>query len=148
VTAEEAMQAEAAALGAAAFTSASYKPGIIRHIVLFRYRPETTSRQREEARRRFCALAAECVRDGAPYIRTLEGGRQASGEGLAHGFEDAFIATFGSEGDRNYYVGAPIVADPRFHDQAHHRFKGFVGPLLADDGVLVFDFAVTDECKP
>jgi hypothetical protein len=45
-----------------------------------------------------------------------------------------------SQGDRNFYVGEPIVADPAHFDHEHAAFKAFVGPLLA--GAQVFDFAI------
>ena len=54
----------------------------------------------------------------------------------------AFVVRFASEGDRNFYVGAPIVTDPAYCDRQHHAFKGIVGPRLDRQGagVLVFDF--------
>lgn len=50
---------------------------------------------------------------------------------------------FGSEGDRNDDVGAPLISDPACLDPAHEAFKSFVRPLLAQgpQGVLVFDLA-------
>ncbi len=52
------------------------------------------------------------------------------------------MLTFSSEGDRNLYLGGPLIADPARIDHQHAAFKEFVGPLLAADphGVLVFDF--------
>ena len=55
--------------------------------------------------------------------------------------EQGFVVTFASAGDRNYYVGEPVISDSRFIDPVHADFKAFVGPLLAPGGVLVFDVA-------
>jgi hypothetical protein len=129
------------AVGVEAFTARGYRPRTVRHIVLFRYRAEVTPGQRTEVARRFEALAAS-ARDGAPYIESIVSGEQGSGEGAGHGFEHAFVVTFASEGDRNYYVGEPVHDDQDHLDPVHAEFKAFVGPLLAPgaDGVLVFDF--------
>ncbi|TPF73880.1 Dabb family protein [Brucella gallinifaecis] len=130
-------------VGLRAFTASEYKPGTIQHIVLFKYKKSVTSAQIQEVRRRFLALKTEAKRNGMPYIQQIEAGAQNSGEGADKGFQEGFIVTFLSEGDRNYYVGSPVVTDPKFYDQEHQKFKTFVGPLLANkDGVLVFDFTV------
>lgn len=132
---------------AATFTGPEYKPAVVRHLVLFRYKEDVSWEQRREVRRRFEALAELSKREGAPYIFSIETGRQASREGLDHGFEEAFIVSFRSEGDRNYYVGTPVVTDPQYFDPEHQKFKDFVEPLLAKDGVLVFDFVVADKLR-
>lgn len=143
VSVAEALKSELARIGPEKFTSSDFKPRTVHHIVIFRYKDGTTETQRAEIRQRFLTLAKVAKRDGKPYIISIETGRQASGEGLHRGFEEAFIVTFRSEGDRNYYVGAPIVTNPKFFDAAHQRFKEFVGPFVTqDDGVLVFDFVV------
>jgi hypothetical protein len=135
------LAAELREVGVEAFTSRGYRRRTVRHIVLFRYRSEVTPAQRAEVARRFEALAA-APRDGAPYIESIVSGEQGSGEGAGHGFERAFVVTFSSEGDRNYYVGEPVHDDPDHLDAAHAEFKAFVGRLLQPgaDGVLVFDF--------
>ncbi|WEX08808.1 Dabb family protein [Chelativorans sp. AA-79] len=140
MSAQQALKSELAAVGTETFTNPDFKPGTVRHIVLFRYKDGTTEAQRSEIQRRFMVLAKEAVRDGKPYIASIETGPQSSGEGVDGGFEGAFLVTFRSEGDRNYYVGTPVVSDPEFFDPEHQKFKDFVGPYLAEDGVLVFDF--------
>ena len=146
MSAAETLKAELSKAGAAEITGRDYKSGTIRHIVLFRYKDDITESERAEIRRRFTALATDSLRDGKPYIVSIESGFQNSGEGADGGFEEAFLVTFRSEGDRNYYVGTPIVSDPAFFDPEHQKFKEFVGPYLAEkDGVLVFDFAVAGE---
>lgn len=128
-------------VGTKAFTASNYKPGIIKHIVLFKYKKSVTSAQIAEVRHRFLALKSEATKSGKPYIIRIEAGAQNSGEGADKGFQEGFIVTFRSEGDRNYYVGTPVVIDSKFYDPAHQKFKDFVGPLLAEqDGALVFDF--------
>lgn len=126
------------------FTSASYQPGLLLHVVLFKYRPEVTVEQKQEVQRRFLALG-ESRRGGAtsPYILSITSGYQNSMEGAGLGFEQGFTVAFGSAGDRNYYVGKPIVNDPAYFDARHDAFKAYVGPLLATQGgVLVFDYPV------
>lgn len=130
------------AIGEVAFTAAGYRPGEVVHIVLLRFAAAATPADRREARRRFLALGDACRRDGRPYILGVAAGEPNGGERAERGFEQAFVLRFASEGDRNYYVGSPIVSDPARLDPAHVAFKTFVGPLLAEpDGVLVFDFA-------
>jgi len=141
----ELLKTELSEVGLETFTSPDFRPGIVRHIVLFRYRDGTTEKQREEIRRRFTALAMQAKRDGKPYIISIETGKQSSGEGVDGGFEEAFVVTFRSEGDRNYYVGTPVVENAAFYDPEHQKFKEFVGPFLAENGVLVFDFTVANE---
>lgn len=124
------------------FTDSAYKPGLVRHVVLFRYAPTVTPEQKAEVKKRFLALRSLSVRNGRPYVVSIETGAANSGEGADQGLEQGFIVTFRSQGDRNYYVGKPIVTDPAFIDSAHEAFKEFVGPLLDQNGALVFDFSV------
>lgn len=128
----------------AARTDPGYRPGTVKHIVLFRYKAETTEAERQEIALRFRRLAEEGRRNGRRYIVSIEAGVQNSPEGLAHGLEHGFIVTFNSEGDRNYYVGHPFIQDSSRYDPAHHRFKDYVGPYLHDGplAVVVFDFSV------
>lgn len=136
------LQQESRSVGLERFTARDYGPGPVTHIVLFAYRATTTPEQKAEVARRFHALA-DSPRDGAPYIVSITSGAQISGETAPGGFEYGFVVTFASLGDRNYYVGEPVVTDPAFFDPVHHEFKSFVAPLLREgaEGVLVFDFA-------
>lgn len=124
------------------FTAHNYHPGIVKHIVLFRYKGSVTLEQKKEVIQRFLKLR-DSKRPGEklPYVVSIVTGSQNSGEKVSMGFEQGFIVTFSSEGDRNYYVGTPVVKDPAYYDANHAKFKKFVGPLLAKNhGVLVFDF--------
>lgn len=131
------------AIKPAIFTDPSYKPGIIRHIVLLRYKPEVSVAQRRAILERFVNMKSMAVRDGHPYILSIHAGAQKSTEDLGQGFDQVFIVKFQSEGDRNYYIGTPAVTDPAFYDPNHEKLKNLVNPLLADNGVLVFDFTST-----
>lgn len=131
-------------VGVAQFTSQNYKPGIVRHVVLFRYAESVSEREKEEIKQHFLKLKNTCIHEGKPYIVSIESGEQISGEGVDNQMEQGFIVTFKSEGDRNFYVGSPVVRDPKYFDRSHQAFKEFVGPFLhtpiASTGVTVFDF--------
>ncbi|AGE16442.1 Dabb family protein [Serratia marcescens] len=131
-------------VGSGVFTAGDYKPGLLKHVVLFKYKKTVTQAQRDAVTSRFLSLKRS-MRPGAdaPYILSIVEGVQNSGEGVDGGFEQGFIVTFKSEGDRNYYVGKPLVDTEGDYDEAHDAFKQFVAPLLSDDnGVLVFDFSL------
>lgn len=130
----------------ATLTAPGYRPGLLKHIVLFRYAPSTTPAQRQEIENRFHALAAS-RRDGERYIVSIESGPQNSHEDHHRGLEHGFIVTFRSEGDRNYYVGRPLIQNPQCYDTEHDAFKTFVGHRLDQNtpSVLVFDFPVARE---
>jgi len=125
-------------------TDTHYRPGRLEHIVLFKFKPDITSDAKRLIVERFLGLKDSALRQGKPYIVSIVSGSQNSLEGLGKGYEQGFIVTFNSEGDRNYYVGRPAVNDPKYFDPAHEAFKHFVRPYLSesDDGVLVFDFSV------
>lgn len=139
-------QSQSALIGdeAKAFTASSYRLGRTEHIVLFKYKEDVSEEQRQLIKKKFMALKSASKRNGVPYIASIITGSQNSLEGLSKGYEQGFIVTFRSEGDRNYYVGAPVVSDPQYYDRLHHEFKSFVEPFLNDggNGVLVFDFKV------
>jgi hypothetical protein len=143
-SAAKAIAAEVLAVGENAFVAPNYKPGLIKHIVLFRYNDSVTTEQKRHIRDRFKLLAQSCLRNGKPYIISIETGEQNSGEGVDQELEQGFIITFKSEGDRNYYVGKGIVQKNGNFDPAHDDFKNFVGTYLHipidPSGVLVFDF--------
>ncbi|KZX20992.1 Dabb family protein [Rathayibacter tanaceti] len=129
-----------AEVGSERFVARDHRPGILRHIVLIRFRPTALVTEAEEVTRRFVALAHECVRDGLPYIESIETGPQLSVEGAGEGFDRAFLLTFSSEGDLNYYLGRPAVDAPGLFDPAHDAFKEFVGPFVDTAGIVAFDF--------
>jgi hypothetical protein len=98
-------------------------PRVLRHTVLFRYKPAVSAAQKQEVIQRFAAL-----KDAIPLILRFEGGDNVEGEGLGDGFEHVFCATFADIAARDAYLPHP----------AHQEFVAFVGPLL--DKVIVGDF--------
>lgn len=130
-------------VGAEKFTSPDFHPGKLQHIVLFRFKKTATEADRREATRRFQELAKTSKRpDGKAVIVSIETGSQNSGEDAGMGMDQGYIVTFNSEGDRNYYVGRPLINDPALFDPAHENFKAFVGSFL--EKALVFDFKVAN----
>jgi hypothetical protein len=134
-------------------TDPSYNPGRVRHIVTFKFDPSVTQTKTKEIIERFVALKNLGLRSGTPYIESIEVGKANSFEGADQGMQVGFIVTFRSEGDRNYYVGQPLI-DKKFrnlYDPAHLEFKNLVGTLLATpvvpNGVFVFDFTVDGEAQ-
>lgn len=124
-------------------TSPNYEPGNIRHIVLFRYRDDIDGKDLQKIEQKFHELQTS-RRDGRPYILSIESGAQNSPEGLGQGFHQAYIVSFASQGDRNYYVGEPLISDPALYDPMHHAFKSFITNYISgqESSVLVFDFHV------
>lgn len=141
--ASQVLQQGISEVGEQGITDTNYKRGLIKHIVLFRYRASVTTQEKQQVIKRFLALG-NSRRNGRHYILSIETGAQMSGEGVDQNLEQGFIVTFKSEGDRNYYVGYPIITNPAYFDPAHQEFKDFVGPLLHTPinptGVIVFDF--------
>ncbi|NEM90531.1 Dabb family protein [Galbitalea soli] len=134
----QAARAEAARVGEQQFVARDYRPGLVTHAVFFRFADGVTPEQVAEVGRRFHALAATRREDGEPYILSIVSGEQQSSEDAGHGFEWAFAVAFASLGDRNFYVGRPVVETPGRYDPEHDAFKDWVAPFLAD--VMVFDF--------
>ena len=122
-------------------TSPDYEPGTIRHIVLFRYREDIDGTDLQKIEQKFHELQTS-KRDGRPYILSIESGAQNSPEGLGQGFHQAYIVSFASQGDRNYYVGEPLITDPALYDPMHHAFKAFIANYISDQesSVLALDF--------
>ena len=102
--------------------------GMLKHIVLFKFKPETTPEKVAEIIAAFEALPSQIKE-----IKGFEWGTNNSPEKLDKGLTHAFILTFASEKDRDTYLPHP----------AHKAFGGIVGPWLAD--VTVVDF--TDKMK-
>lgn len=134
-------------IGFAQFTSPEWRVGPVRHMVMFRYTKDSTTAQRAEVSGRFLHLVQDSRRaDGKPVVVSIETGFQSSGEGADAGLQQAFLVTFRSEGDRNYYVGRPVVTDTAFFDPAHEAFKEFAAPYL--EKVVVFDYTVAAVVSP
>lgn len=96
---------------------------VLRHIVLFSFKPETTPAALWEVESAFAALPAKI-----PQIRDFEWGLNNSPEGLNKGFTHCYTLTFATEADRAVYLPHPD----------HKAFGAVLGPHLAD--VLVVDY--------
>lgn len=132
----ETLLSELAEVGVERFTASDYRSGLVTHIVLLRFAQTVSQSTRLEVRDRFLALI-DSERDGRSYIASIAGGEQLSGE-PDNRFDAAFVLTFDSLGDRNFYVGEPIVADSRHFDVKHEAFKRFLSPHVT--AVEVVDF--------
>lgn len=141
------LHAQIAQVGLAAFTAADYKPGVVHHVVMIRFKSGVDQAKRASIIEQFMAMQKSAVRDGRHYIVSAETGPQISGEGASHGLEQAFIFTFASQGDRNYFIGTPVVNDPKYYEPVHAAFKKVLIPTLAKNGLVSFDFPVTAESK-
>lgn len=104
------------------------KSSSVQHIVLFKFKPETTAEKVKEIVAAFEALPSQIKQ-----IKGFKWGTNNSPENLNKGLTHAFILTFDNEKDRDAYLPHP----------AHKAFGGIVGPWLAD--VTVVDF--TDQGK-
>ncbi len=96
---------------------------VLRHVVLFKFKDDTSSRQVREIVNAFRALP-----DRVDAICDFEWGTDVSVENLQQGFTHCFLVTFRSEADRAKYLPHP----------AHKEFGSILGPHL--DKVLVVDY--------
>ena len=99
------------------------KKATLQHIVLFKFKPETTPEKVAEIIAAFEALPSKIKE-----IKGFKWGTNNSPEKLDKGLTHAFILTFDSAADRDAYLPHP----------AHKEFGKIVGPYLAD--VTVVDF--------
>ncbi len=99
------------------------KKRVLRHIVLFKYKPETTAAQLDEINRAFQDLKRRI-----PEVRDFERGINNSPEGLDKGFTHGYQITFESEEDRAAYLPHP----------AHKEFVEMLGGKLEEP--FVFDY--------
>ena len=132
-----------ATLGLAALLFAGSAEADIRHIVIFKYQPQVEASAKAEIAKRFIGLKDLAKREGKPYIVSIVGGVAISKEGFDQGFEDAFIVTFKTKSDRDYFVGKPYQETM---DPDHQALAKIAEPLLARDaagkdiGLFAFDF--------
>lgn len=96
---------------------------LLRHVVLFKFKEDTTDEQIGQIERAFCALPGKI-----PAIHDFEWGTDVSVENLQQGFTHCFVVTFRSRADRSKYLPHP----------AHKMFGQILGPHL--DKVLVIDY--------
>lgn len=99
---------------------------VLRHVVLFKFKDTSSSRQIKEVENAFRALPGK-----VDEICDFEWGTDVSVENLQQGFTHCFFVTFRSEADRAAYLPHP----------AHKQFGKILGPHL--DKVLVLDYWAT-----
>lgn len=96
---------------------------VLRHVVLFAFKPETTPDQIAAVEAAFAALPAQI-----PEIVAFEWGGDVSVEGKAQGFTHCFFVTFQDEAGRDAYLPHP----------AHQALVQLVSQKL--EKILVFDY--------
>jgi len=96
---------------------------VLRHVVLFKFKDEATTRNIQDVEEAFSALPSKI-----PQIRDYEWGTNNSPEGLDKGYTHCFFVTFHSEKDREVYLPHP----------AHKAFVDILSPHL--DDVHVIDY--------
>jgi len=109
--------------GAMAQSSQKMNKQVLQHVVLFKFKPETTPEKVAEIVAAFEALPSKIKE-----IKGFQWGTNNSPEKHDKGLTHAFILTFANEKDRDAYLPHP----------AHKDFGKVVGPWLAD--LTVVDF--------
>ena len=96
---------------------------MLRHVVMFGFKPEVSAQQIKEVEDAFCALPSQI-----DLIKGYEWGTDCSPEGLQQGLTHCFFLTFHSDADRDAYLVHP----------AHKAF----GKVLGDkaSAVTVVDY--------
>lgn len=96
---------------------------LLRHVVMFKFKEDTSQEDIRKVQEAFSALPSKI-----PQIVSYEWGTNNSPEGLDKGFTHIFFLTFKSEEDRAVYLPHPD----------HKAFGEILGPYL--DDVLVLDY--------
>ena len=101
--------------------------GVVRHVVLFKFKDGTSSEKVQAIVAKFRDLKAKI-----PQIQDFEWGTNVSPENHAQGFTHCFLLTFRDAAGRDAYLPHP----------AHKEFGAQLGPIL--DKVLVVDYVSKD----
>lgn len=99
------------------------RPGLLRHVVAFKFKEEATQAQIDEVTKAF-----ENLENEIPFIVDFEWGTNVSPEGLDKGFTHLFFMTFKTAADRDAYIPHP----------AHKAFVETLPPVL--DEAFVIDY--------
>lgn len=75
---------------------------MLRHLVLYIWKPETPAEKIREIENAFRALPAKI-----PRVAEFEWGTDVSVQGLSRGYTHCFVISFSSEADRDAYQGHP-----------------------------------------
>lgn len=104
-------------------TSTPKQEKVLRHVVMFGFKPEVAPEQIKEVEDAFCKLPSQI-----DQIKGYEWGTDCSPEGLQQGLTHCFFLTFHSDADRDAYLVHP----------AHKAF----GKVLGDkaSAVTVVDY--------
>jgi hypothetical protein len=95
-----------------------------RHVVLFKFRENTSEAAVRAIERAFRDLSAKL-----PFVTGFEWGRNSSPENLNHGYTHCFIVSFRDEAGRDAYLPHP----------EHQAFcREFLDPALEEAFVLDF----------
>jgi uncharacterized protein YceK len=108
------------------YASESKEHQALRHVVMFKFKDDTSSQQIKEIEDAFRALPGKI-----DAICDFEWGTDVSVENHQQGFTHCFLVTFRNEADRAEYIPHP----------AHKEFGKILGPHL--DKVLVVDYWAT-----
>jgi hypothetical protein len=106
-------------------SSALPPEGSVRHVVVFRYRPDATAAQIQEVTDAFRAL-----QDSIPGILAFEHGANHSPEGQDQGFNHVYTLTFEDAAARDAYLPHP----------RHAAFGQLLGRLAIHEDVFVVDY--------
>jgi hypothetical protein len=98
---------------------------VIRHVVVFKYKPTATQTQIAEVTTAFRALKGKI-----PGIISFEQGRNHSPEKLDQGFSHVYLVTFTTVAARDAYLPHP----------EHKKFGELLDRLGVLEGVFVVDF--------
>ncbi|MCX8157444.1 MAG: Dabb family protein [Verrucomicrobiae bacterium] len=104
------------------------KKGVLRHVVIFKYKETASAQDIARVEEAFRAL-----KKSIPGIVSFESGVNVSPENLNKGFTHCYILTFRTEKDRDAYLVHP----------EHQKFVEIVKPVLAEP--LVIDFWVREK---
>ena len=95
----------------------------LRHVVIFKFKPEVTPAQLDEINRAF-----QNLKIAIPEVKDFERGINNSPEGLNKGFTHGYLITFATAADRDAYLP----------HAAHKQFVELLGGKL--DEAFVFDY--------
>ncbi len=105
---------------------------LLRHVVLFKFKDDTTPQQIQQIETAFGALPGKI-----DAIHAFEWGTDVSVEGKAHGFTHCFLVTFQSAADRDTYLPHPAHSEFGRGDAACDRQGLASGPGMTAWGSRV-----------
>lgn len=100
---------------------------MLRHVVIFQWKPETSAETIREIEQAFAALPSKI-----PQIKGFEWGTDVSIQGFDRGYTHCFVVTVASAEDRNVYLPHP----------EHMKFIELSRPNV--EKILVLDYVPTD----